>query len=374
MHALILSCNTGGGHNSCAYAIKEIFDENGEYCEVKDALCFISKRVSKFMENGHIAMYRHFPWFFRWGYGLCERHPAFFQEKGCIYQFLAKGAERLYTYVTENEYDVIICTHIFPALMLSGVLKRNSLNVKTYFVATDYTCSPGVKECCLDYYFVPHENLVEEFYCKNISYEKIIVSGIPIRQQFYEHEIKEKVKFLQGIPKESRHLVIMSGSMGCGPLKPVIKKMMNKVENEQYVTVVCGNNEKLKKQLKKITGKNEHFRILGYVQDVSLLMDSADVYMTKPGGLSITEAVVKNIPMVFVNAVAGCEEYNSRFYVLNGCAKTADSVEMLTDACVELLGNKKKQIEMTLHCEKISEKNSSRQIFDYIRRSADEDR
>ena len=34
MRVLILSSSTGAGHDSCANAIKEVFDSNGEYCEI----------------------------------------------------------------------------------------------------------------------------------------------------------------------------------------------------------------------------------------------------------------------------------------------------------------------------------------------------
>ena len=74
MKALILSCNTGQGHNSCSAAIKECFEAHGTVCDVTDALGFISQGVSKFISKGHVFVYRHMPWLFRRGYRYSERH------------------------------------------------------------------------------------------------------------------------------------------------------------------------------------------------------------------------------------------------------------------------------------------------------------
>lgn len=67
MKVLILSANTGQGHNSCAAAIKEVFEEHGDECEICDALALISKGASEFASNWHTQIYRHFPGAFRWG-------------------------------------------------------------------------------------------------------------------------------------------------------------------------------------------------------------------------------------------------------------------------------------------------------------------
>ena len=68
MNTLILSCNTGQGHNSCAAAIKEYYDQMGQPCAVEDALAFISEGISAFISWGHSTVYRHLPWLFRLGY------------------------------------------------------------------------------------------------------------------------------------------------------------------------------------------------------------------------------------------------------------------------------------------------------------------
>lgn len=90
--------------------------------------------------------------------------------------------------------------------------------------------------------------------------------------------------------------------------------------------------------------------MIGYTEKVSLYMDSADLYLTKPGGISVTEAAVKNVPMAFVNAVAGCEQYNMDFFIEIGAAFTADSVAELAVKSIIALkeDQKRKQMEAAL--------------------------
>lgn len=341
-----MSCNTGEGHNSCAKAIKEVYDAHGDTCDITDSLCFISQRFSKFISWGHSTVYRHFSVLFRWGYRFSERHPRIFHEHSKVYQLLASGSDRLHTYISEGEYDTVISVHVFSSLMLTEMLKRYPSNIKTCFVATDYTCSPSVRDSDLDRYFIPDNALAFEFEFPNIPRSKMVGSGIPIRQMFYSATDKETAKAAFHIPSGHKHLLIMCGSMGCGPIKQLALLLSKMLNSDYEVSIVCGTNKKLQKSLEKRYRRHKNFHILGFVKDMSMLMDSADLYLTKPGGLSVSEAYVKSLPMVYIDAVAGCEEYNRRYFVRMGGAKTGANVWEVAKACRYLMDDDAKRNEM----------------------------
>jgi processive 1,2-diacylglycerol beta-glucosyltransferase len=337
VRVLILSCNTGEGHNSCAKAIKEVFDAKGETCVIEDSLRFISEKTSRFLSWGHVFVYRNIPWLFNFGYGFTEKHPSYFKENSRLYHFFAKGSDELYKFIVRGTYDTVICVHPFASLMMTEMQKRYHLPVKTAFVATDYTCSPSVQESNLNYYFIPNEALVSEFECVNIPREKIVSCGIPIRQMFYKSTAKDEAKCKFGIATDHKHMVMMCGSMGCGPIEKLAGILTAKLKEGFDLTVVCGTNEKLKAQLERKYGNRKNLHILGYVKDMSALLDSADLYLTKAGGISVTEAATKNVPMIFIHAVAGCEDYNSAFYTQLGCAVKSNDVNELTKLCISLV-------------------------------------
>ena len=337
MRALILTCNTGGGHNSCAKAIQQTFHKNNEVCDIADSLQFASEKLSKFISWGHTTMYRHVPGLFRWGYSFAEKHPGLLQEDKAVYKLLSAGAERLCAHIRENDYDTVICTHVFSGILLTQMLRKYPLNLKTAFVATDYTCSPGTSVSHFDWYFIPHETLAAEFEEQGIPGDRLIESGIPVDLSFYNRQAKMQAKEAAGISPSHTHLLMMCGSMGCGPLEKLTELFRKQMDSTMELSIVCGTNEKLCHALSKLTENDPRIHVHGFVSNMSELMDSADLYLTKPGGLSVTEAAAKKLPMVLIDAVSGCEEHNMKFFLEAGGAATAERTQDLAVLCLSLL-------------------------------------
>ena len=364
MRVLILSCSTGGGHNSCAAAISEVFNKYGHFCETKDSLSFVSDGFADFMSKGHSLLYRRFPSLFKNGYNFAEEHPNVLKDDSAAYKVLTKGAERLRSFLAEGNYDAVICVHVFSGMILREALSgQDKLKPKTAFLATDYTCSPGVEAFDYDMVFIPDESLREEFILRGIPEERIIPTGIPVRKTFLESAGKAEAKLHCGIVPEHRHLLVMCGSMGCGPFEKIISCLSENLPEDIEITAVCGNNEKLRNKLYETYKTSENIHILGFAGDVSLLMESADLFLTKPGGISTTEACVKALPMVFVDAVAGCEEYNLRYFLSAGGAFSADTPEKIAEKCLSLLSDGEKLGEMAKALERLRKPSASGEIY-----------
>ena len=364
MRALILSCNTGEGHNSCAKAIKEVYDQNGVVCDIVDGLAFVSELASDFISKGHAFVYRNIPGLFSWGYSNAEKHPDALSEDSTVYHLFSLGVERLYRYICEKNYDTVICVHVFTALIATALQRRYSLPIKTAFVATDYTCSPGTKESMLDVYFIPDTGLTGDFLCDSIPQGKVIASGIPVRQMFYQKAENPKERI--GIPADAGHMVMMGGSMGCGPMDDLIEGIGKRLKSNQILTVICGTNDTLRQKLEKKCRDNRNIRIEGFVKDMSVMLDSADLYLTKPGGLSTTEAVVKEVPMVLIDAVAGCEKYNLEWFLRSGAAVSGKVGDDLAEIAVGLLKDKARLDKMRNAYTSFPHGNAAQTIFDTL--------
>ena len=337
MKVLILSCNTGEGHNSCAKALQESLSKKEITCDIVDSLQFISPLISALMAKSHVFLYRNLPALFDWGYRFAERYPSLYRKGSPIYAFLAIGAKKLAIYINEGGYDAIVCAHVFSGVMMTEAKTLCERTILTSLFATDYTCSPITDASDLDIYFIADEKVGDQFIKKGIDAERLVPVGIPIRSGFYTHMSKTDAKVAEGIASEHRHLVIMCGSMGCGPIEKIVRRISGQLYEDMEMTVVCGNNKKLCEKLTALQNEDPKIHIRGYVQNISRLMDSADVYLTKPGGISVTEASVKRIPMVLVNAVGGCERYNYAFFTENGTAKSGKTVDALIGQCLDLL-------------------------------------
>lgn len=366
MRILILSSSTGAGHDSCAKAIKEAFDNKGEYCEIAEVLRFVSGGVTWFITNGHTLIYRRFPWAFNIGYKFMENHASFYSKGTAVNKLLSLGGKKLYDFIEKGGYDTVICTHPFATVTLAAALDGKNTNIKTAFVSTDYTCAPTIETKGIGVYFIPDANLIPEFKKYGIDSGKLKPSGIPVKQAFYNKMDMEYAKKELGINPKNKHLLVMCGSMGCGPVKNIVSHIVQKNLKGTEITVVTGTNKRLKASLDRLAKNNVNLHVKGFVDNMPLYLDSADLYLTKPGGLSTSEAVSKAVPMVFINAVAGCEAHNLRHFVNLGVAVSGENKYDAGRRCAELLKDYNGILPLKTAFDTLLKVNSANYIANYF--------
>ena len=337
MRVLILSCNTGEGHNACARALQESFHAKGIACDREDAFRFISRGLSQVVSDGFTSIYRHSPLIFDVGYKFSEKHPDLFDADSGVYKMLTVGCDRLFRFLYSGGYDTVVCTHVFAALMVTDIRHRYPIALHTSFFPTDYTCYPGSAQCDLDTLFIPAADLAPDYIAAGVPEKTLLATGIPVRPAFYEKLDKAEARRRLGLPEHCRHLMVMCGSMGCGPLRKIAKLMQKQLPENCIVTILCGTNKHLYETMRQSFADDARFRILPFVKDIPTLMDASDLYLTKPGGLSVTEAAHKRLPMAFIHAVEGCESYNRAFFTQRGCAISPETLPELASETVALL-------------------------------------
>lgn len=366
MRLLILSCNTGQGHNSCARAVREHFELRGDTCEIADALGFISGKASRFISSWHTRLYRYAPNVLDKGYKYAERHAGVMSEDSVIYKLLTAGTEALYEFIQNGSYNAVLCVHVFAALLLSRTLTRYSLRLTTGLLATDYTCSPGFGGSKLDYCFIPDMSLLQAFVDAGLPKERVVVTGIPVCRAFRESVSRRLAKQNCGIGLKHSHILMMCGSMGCGPIGQIAAFLGEEMDEETELSIICGTNQRLQAGLQNTLRKHSNIHIHGYVNNIPLLMDSADLFLTKPGGISVSEAAVKRLPMVFIDAVAGCESGNLQFFVGRGTAQTAQTPKEISALCVRLVQDKAQLIQMATAFGTIPSYQATELIYQYL--------
>ena len=161
---------------------------------------------------------------------------------------------------------------------------------------------------------------------------------------------------------------MMCGSMGCGPMKRLARQLARRMGPETTLTIVCGTNRRLYRRLTRRYRDDRRVQVLGYVEDMSALMDSANLCLTKPGGISTTEAAVKSLPMVLINAVSGCERYNLSYFTALGGAKTGAGVKALTQMALALLNSPEEQQKMRASLAPMGERNAAEIIYTQMKK------
>lgn len=326
MKALILSVKAGQGHNQCAMAITEALKTRGFECRTLDTLEYINSLLGKTIDKGYLITTKKLKSAYSKFYRLAEmrdpegKHPLAYVTNNLF-------AIKLKKYISEYDPDVIVCTHIFAAQMLAQI---KNLDAVTVGVVTDFTVHPFWEDATLDYYVTAAKPLNNQMVKKGLPVEKILPIGIPIQGKFRSYMDKAEARRTLGL-EDKLTILVMSGSMGYGKISNTIKKL-DKMDSDFQIVSICGSNKRSKRNIDKLETKKRVYNY-GYVNNVEVFMSAADCIITKPGGLTTSEALAKGLPIIAAGAIPGQEERNLEFLLNNGVAMYA-SKTFPVDECL----------------------------------------
>lgn len=266
----------------------------------------------------------------------------------------------------EFKPDAVVCTQAFPCGMVADYKKYLGLNLPLFGVLTDHAPHSYWIFDNVDYYIVPSEASRAHFIRNGVEDARIRVFGIPIDPRFSDRREKGDICGKFGLDSRKRTILIMGGSQGLGP----VEKMADALERlalDFQVLTVCGINKRLQKTLEK-KGKRYKKKMLvfGLTENVDELMEISDVIITKPGGLTTSEALAKNLPMIIIHPIPGQEAKNTDFLLQQGVALRAEDWEDVSALVQELFSNSVKLQEMRRKTDLIKKPNSAMDIAQLI--------
>lgn len=326
MRILILSCNTGEGHNMAGKALMEELNSRGHKAWMQDMMLLAGNRTSRMIGGGYVGLVKHMPGAFHLLYKAGEKVSSS-KHKSPVYYANTLLAGKVENYIDRQRPDVIVTTHLFPAETLTCLRRRGRLLQKTVVLTTDYTCIPFWEETECDFYILPQKAMIEEYVQKGIVPEKLLPFGIPVSRAFTLPKEKRQARIDCGLNPEVPAYLIMSGSMGFGSINVFAELLFRQCKKGEQIVIICGHNKSMEKTLKKQFGGRSRVHVIGFTDRVSDYMDACDVIFTKPGGLSSTEAAVKKIPIVHTAPIPGCETKNLRFFKACGMSLASKKME-----------------------------------------------
>ena len=372
MHVLILSANTGEGHNSAARALKEYFETQGDSCTIRDGLYYMGPGTDAFISKSHVFLYRKMPKVYGMGYRIEERqarHQRYQQKlraRTRRQHHLSKHKRALRALLQSGDYDAVISTHVFAARLVSELRRGEGVRLPSFFLATDYTCSPIVNQLDVDAWLIPHPALIPEFADYGIPTEKLIPTGIPVRSGFMRKRDRAAARQALNLPEDGRIALFSCGSMGAGPMGRVVPMLLDALPEGALLVTVCGSNRALEHALTELNAP-EKLKVLGFTEHMADYMDAADLFLTKPGGLSVTEAAHKHLPMLLINAVPGVESRNLKFMESIGCAMTANSSASLAAGVTSALESPALLDSLSQSCAREFDLDPARRIHEIVR-------
>ena len=366
MKVIILTCNAGQGHNAAAKAILEMLESRNVECEIQDSLSFIGEHFSDIIAKTSVNFVVKMPQAYGLVYRSCDT-PHSPKRKSPVYFFNKMYAKTLSKYIIENDFDVAICTHIFPAETLTYLRHKHKLNLKCYFVPTDYTCYPFLEDINMNGIFIPHIDLKNEFTARGIPEVKLISTGIPVSLKYLNVNSKSQAREMLGIPEKMRVYLIMTGGEGCGDAITLTRRLLEKSPEENIrVIVLVGKNDKLYNNLNQRFNGDIRVLAVRFTDQVEYYMDACDVLLTKPGGISSTEAAVKNLPIVHVFQIPGCETKNELFFSERGMSVAANNCDKAASSAIKLAYDETAALNMKEAQRQYINKNAAENIYNII--------
>ena len=335
MKVLLLTAATGGGHAKAAEALAESLERKHPEWETVtvDSLKCISPIVDRLVVGAYLSTVKNAPNLYGRFYDLSERDRTITDLSRAFNKLLSY---RLCSYIDACRPSAIICTHTFPLQMLSNLKCMNRINIPVVGIVTDFVSHLFWKLEGVDALVVSHRLIKEDMMKLGIPGSIIHTYGIPVSAAFYETRERKQLRNELGL-QDKPTLLIMGGSLGFGEVRNIFESLL-KCGRDLQLIAVAGRNEKLKIQLEVLSRSySKNVRVLGYTNRIHDLMDISDFIITKPGGVTISEALVKRLPILIMPPIPGQEERNARFLESKGAAVRLVDDESLEKVLYQLM-------------------------------------
>lgn len=398
MKITILSASTGGGHMSAANAIKSYLVSLGISAEVFDALEYISPILNKTVTEIYEYIATKQPKIWKMVYKSSNKKSVN-KLVGGINSLISK---KLLPLIQTFDPDLIISTHPFTTEMISNLKMNNTIEIPLICVMTDYAPHRTWTSSGVDAYVVANSGMVESMKDMGVNPESIYPFGIPVEDSFHVKSDKNKILQELSLDPSLPTILIMAGKSGFASIDKIYDELQ-KIDIKIQIIVITGKNKKLYDKIKSISEGNplprgkrakilakiskylpklKHIRfrvkfkkasqikctqktkMIYYTDQVEKYMYASDLIITKPGGLTVSEALACGLPMALFGAIPGQEEENSNFLVNHNMAVKLEN--NISETIKNLLQDPLKLGYMKDSCEKFDKSDSLKNILNLI--------
>ncbi|MFT5169639.1 MAG: processive 1,2-diacylglycerol beta-glucosyltransferase [Candidatus Omnitrophota bacterium] len=320
MKIAVIHATAGAGHLKAAeavyYGLRKYTDHD---VKIIDALDHTSGIFKSMYAGTYLFLIKHFPRVWGVSFAVIDI-PAlqpFIRWFRRIYNHI--NASNLEKLLIERQFDCIIMTHFMPTEITASLKRQRKINAKLITCVTDFDVHRIWLAEGVDGYCVASDWTKNRIQTLGIPENKVTVTGIPTNERFSAAYDVAELKSSMGLEKDRFTVLVATGSFGIGPIEEIIREL-----DEFQVVVVCGHNKTLFKTL--TDKKYANAKVFGLVDNMHELMALSNAMVTKPGGLSISEALVTQLPLIFFNPIPGQETGNIKVLATYGVGISGCSI------------------------------------------------
>jgi processive 1,2-diacylglycerol beta-glucosyltransferase len=343
MRILIATVTAGAGHVQAAAALEEAWRAARPRDAILrlDVLEFTPKLYRKAYTEGYVKFVERAPEL--WGMVFNKTdNPALLRKLSRFRRSMARlSAARFVRQLKRFKPQVVLCTHFLPLEIMGrfNAKAKGDSAAMTVSVVTDFEAHALWMEPGVDLYCVAAEETKGRLVARGVAAENVAVTGIPIAAKFSALVDEAAVRRRLGLRDDLPVLLVLGGGFGMGPVAEILREL-NKLPTPVQIVVVCGRNDQLRREL-AVQERRHPTHVLGFVTNMQELMAASALVITKPGGLTTSEALAMGRPIFVLNPIPGQEAANSDFLLEHGAAAKANRVEDLPFRLEKLLGSTK---------------------------------
>ena len=359
----------GAGHLRAAQAVTLALRELDPTALVEnlDVLTLTNAAFRRLYGKAYLDLVNRAPHMLGYFYDLMDR-PVSVRRKSDRLRYLVEklNLTSFVKYLEQQAWDVVVNTHFLPAEMIAHLRTHQRFSAPHFTVTTDFeTHRLWVNQPC-DLYFTATEEGAKNLEHWGVPAESLIVSGIPIHPAFSELKSREQCLKNQQLIGDRPVILQLSGGFGVGPVDQLLTQVLA-VETPVEVVVVAGRNEELRRRLELVKPPARHrLVVVGYTEKMDELMAVADLVVSKPGGLTTSEALACGAAMAVVNPIPGQESRNSDFLLENGAALKINNLATLPFKLDQVLADPQRLAQLKRNAKRLGRPKAA---FDVARRA-----
>jgi processive 1,2-diacylglycerol beta-glucosyltransferase len=362
---LIIYATAGIGHAKAAFAVKKAFDElkpSGVEAKLVDSLDYMTSYFRKSYLNYYLLMITRLANL--WGL-------FYFLTNNFYVDILVSRARRYMNWLHSRRFvrflrgydpDVVVSTHFLANEIISNLKGKGLLKTRLITVVTDYRLHSFWVAKHVDQYVVGSQEAIKDLKAFGVGPSRVKLLGIPVEPDFTRKGNREEMSVKLGLEKGRLTILVVGGGFGIGPIENIVRAL-KEINGNIQVMVVAGYNEAVRRKIESLKADfGSPLIVYGFVNNMYDLMQAADCLVSKSGGLTATEALVKNLPMVIISPIPGQESRNSDFVVSHGAAVKVKNFIELKGVLRRLVTGPDELRNMRRAIEKIARPNSAYDI------------
>ncbi|MEK7061689.1 MAG: glycosyltransferase [Patescibacteria group bacterium] len=363
---LILHGKPGMGHLITAKALMEVFSKKYPEIDVKEADAFDFLHGA--LKYGYPYFYNHIvdkaPFLFRIFYDSYNNKLIQKVLKKVTLLFIKKT--QFISFIRDFDPDFILATNPLPLQLVSLIKEKNIIDILSANVCTDFGFHLVWHSPDINYYFVATEEIKKSLFTHGVNLSKIKITGIPIRLAF--NQLSDRHEFLKSLNLDFSRpvLLIMGGQLKYKDLLKVVSGIREKNSSVQFI-IVTRRDKNLQKELKNSDLKKDvAVKVFEFVMDIEKFMAASDLILSKAGGSTTAECLVKKLPMIVYKTIPGQEEDNVNYLVSNNAGIKVKNTREIIEVIIDLFSKSYKLEEMKNNCQKLQKPNAATDIVDFV--------